>query len=276
MSPASHSPQRLGDDVTTTLLSSSSGSSREYGTISSGTATTRPITHPSDREKQSRDAQKEGLEVSLIHIEIPPLGAAIHEKRSWWQRSNGFDENAIATQESVFDDPELADRYKPHKDWENFHRFDPLARWTWKEEIQLVRKIDRRIMVFACVMFMALQLDRANLIQAVSDNFLGDLGLTTDGMSHLNLCAWALLTLWADYNLGNTVFKLSFLCAELPTQLISKWVGPDRWIPFQICLWSIVSFSQFWLSGRTSFLICRSLLAICEGGFIPDVSIHLF
>lgn len=112
------------------------------------------------------------------------------------------DLDAIATRRSVYDDPHLGAHYWPKPEYENIHRFDVKARWTAREERvsslqytsalwsdskekfllqNLVRKIDWKVMLWAAISFSALNLDRNNLSQANSDNFLKDLNLTTNG-----------------------------------------------------------------------------------------------
>ncbi|KAF2090247.1 MFS general substrate transporter [Saccharata proteae CBS 121410] len=152
----------------------------------------------------------------------------------------------------------LDDYYRPIDSYEGIHRYDPDFTWEPAEEKKVVRKIDSRICFWVCLMFFALQLDRGNISQALSDNMLDDLNLTTN-----------------NYNYGMTIFYVSFLFAEMPSQLISKKIGPDNWIPIQMISWSLVASMQAFLTGKTSFYICRCLLGLIEGGFIPDNILYL-
>ncbi|KAG9081852.1 hypothetical protein FS749_007333 [Ceratobasidium sp. UAMH 11750] len=236
-----------------------SGSSDERDSPTSG--------HSPDL-KSSRDNLSQYTRVKELGVPIESLRTG---NRRWWQRNVvNVDLDSIATQPSVFDDPKTLEIYRPPAAYENAHRFDPDARWTWREEkdrlayhalghdhVLLPRPRPFKHMQVQPNVSQQGMLTLTSA-QANTDNFLEDLNLTTN-----------------DFNLGNTLFRVSFLIAELPSQLISKRVGPDVWIPTQMTLWSVVALSQFWLSGRSSFLACRFLLGTLQGGFIPDVILYL-
>jgi hypothetical protein len=172
---------------------------------------------PNSPEKQSQDKNSSPNDLIYVegeHNDPGPVGPAY--EIFWKRRNHGLSLDDIATQPSVFDDERLARLHQPNPKYENLHRFDPDERWTWREEIVIIRKIDWRVTLWAAVAFFALDLPRGNISQANTDNFLDDLNLDTN-----------------DFNTGQTLFRVAFLFAELPSQLVSKKIGPDVWIPGQ-------------------------------------------
>jgi hypothetical protein len=141
---------------------------------------------------------------------------------------------------------------EPHESYEGKHRWDPDATWAPDEEARVVRKTDLRLLLWICVMFFGLQLDRGNISNALTDNLLQNLGLTSN-----------------DYNNGTTVQLLCFLAAEFPVQLLIKRFGFKQVLPILMMMWGTVSWAQAFMKDRVGFYITRALIGACEGGFIP-------
>lgn len=119
---------------------------------------------------------------SVVDNEIgDPLGKGSAVKE--YVRDSGPEDNDIPSANPFLDEAtaEYWRQVYEESQYECRHVFDPHLTWTQEEEKRLIRKLDWRVCLWACCMFFGLQVDRGNLVQAVSDNMLDDLGLDTNG-----------------------------------------------------------------------------------------------
>jgi len=115
------------------------------------------------------------------------------------------------------------DSLEPHASFVGNHRWDPHATWTDKEERAVLWKTDMHLLVFFCVISVGLAVDRHNLSNALTDNFLEDLGLNTD-----------------DFNYGHMLSILAILLSEFPTQMLILKYRFRNVFPWLIMAWGIV------------------------------------
>ncbi|KAI8665924.1 MFS domain-containing protein [Fusarium keratoplasticum] len=126
--------------------------------------------------------------------------------------------------------------------------------WSAKEERSLVRRIDFAVMPLLIIGFFVLQLDRSNIGNAMTDNFMAEVGINQ-----------------FQYNVGNQLMYLGIVIFEIPSNLVLYRVGPAVWIGFQILAWGLVATFQAFIKGQGygAYLATRFLLGICECGYIP-------
>jgi hypothetical protein len=97
-----------------------------------------------------------------------------------------FAGHQVHVEEALVGREHLSDTVAPHESYEGRHRYDPTATWTEEEERRVVWKTDIYLLSWLCVMFFGLQLDRGNLTNALTDNLLKDLNLSTNDYNNVS------------------------------------------------------------------------------------------
>lgn len=100
--------------------------------------------------------------------------------------------------------------------------------------------------------FFCLQLDRGNIANALTDNFMKDIGINQD-----------------QFNVGQQMLSLGIVLFEVPSNMALYRVGPAAWLTLQLFLFGVVSTFQAFQHGYGAFIVTRFLLGITESGFIP-------
>ncbi|KAH0842970.1 alternative sulfate transporter [Fonsecaea pedrosoi] len=124
--------------------------------------------------------------------------------------------------------------------------------WTLEEEVKAKRKMDFIIMPLLTLGFFCLQLDRGNMANAITDDFMEDVGITQN-----------------QFNVGQQMLSLGIVLFEIPSNMILYRVGPGKWLTLQLFLFGTVSTFQAFQKSYGSFIATRFLLGITESGFIP-------
>jgi hypothetical protein len=99
------------------------------------------------------------------------------------------------------------------------------------------------------------QLERGNISNALTDNFLPNVGITQD-----------------QFNTGQSLLYLGIILLEIPSNYCLQLLGPSVWLSFQVFAFGLVATLQALQKGYGGYLASRIMLGVVECGYIPGES----
>ncbi|KAJ5827622.1 hypothetical protein N7447_004385 [Penicillium robsamsonii] len=125
-------------------------------------------------------------------------------------------------------------------------------------ESRLRLKIDLYIIPTVALMYLFCFIDRANIGNAKLAGFEDDLGL--EGL---------------DYNTVLSIFFISYIVFEIPSNLMCKWIGPGWWLPGIEVGFGICSVATAFVNNIHEASAVRFLLGLFEAGLLPGIAYYL-
>lgn len=78
-----------------------------------------------------------------------------------------------------------------------------------------------------------------------------------------------------QFSIAISLFFVTYVCVEIPSNLVIKRIGPSRWIAFITFVWGIVATLTGLVQNFGGLVACRLVLGIFEGGFVPGIIVYL-
>ncbi|KAJ8107285.1 hypothetical protein ONZ43_g6782 [Nemania bipapillata] len=126
------------------------------------------------------------------------------------------------------------------------------------DEQKLVRKLDRHLIPLVMLLYTFSFLDRVNIGNARLYGLEEDLGLTPN-----------------QFQIAVSILFVTYLLFEIPSNLVLKPFGPQRWMAFIVTVWGIIALATGFVRNFGSLVALRLLLGVFEAGLFPGLNVYL-
>lgn len=120
-----------------------------------------------------------------------------------------------------------------------------------------LRKVNRRLLPMAMLLFFMSLLDRTNISFAALD-MNEDLGLSLD-----------------RYGVAASIFYVGYFLFEIPSNFVLQRVGARIWLSRIMMSWGMVVIANAFVQGGTSLYVVRFILGVAEAGLLPGLLLYL-
>ncbi|KAI0129659.1 major facilitator superfamily domain-containing protein [Xylariales sp. AK1849] len=135
----------------------------------------------------------------------------------------------------------------------------PLVHFDKAAEKRLRWKIDLMVIPLISILYLFCFIDRANIGNARLAGLEADLGMT--GIY--------------DYNTLLSIFYISYIIFEIPSNIACKWMGPGLFLPLLTLCFGITSLGTAFVTNLRQACGVRFLLGVFESGVMPGMSYYL-
>ncbi|KAI2608025.1 putative MFS transporter [Hypoxylon sp. NC1633] len=134
----------------------------------------------------------------------------------------------------------------------------PILQFDRLAERKLRNKIDLMVVPTVSLLYLFCFIDRSNIGNARLAGLEKDLGMSGN-----------------DYNVLLSIFFISYIVMEIPSNLACKWIGPGWFIPFISFGFGVCSLGMAFVRDLPAACGVRFLLGLFEAGMMPGISYYL-